>query len=141
MATSAMTGASLVEEIRGDFLSLTTFRRDGSPVPTTVWFVSDGDELLVTTGASSGKVKRIRNDAHVEVGICGFRGNPKGDRYAATATILPDDALDAVRRLQAQKYRASLLFIKPFRALQARRHPERMREVVVSIRPLARLER
>jgi PPOX class probable F420-dependent enzyme len=133
--------APLVEEIRGDFLRLTTFRRDGTPVPTTVWFVAHGDELLVTTGANSGKVKRIRADAHVEIGVCSFRGAPRGAAYTATASILPTDTLARARALQARKYRMSLLFVRPIRAMQARRHPERMQEVVLSIRPLARIER
>ena len=29
----------------GKYLSLTTFRRDGTPVPTPVWLVRDGDAL------------------------------------------------------------------------------------------------
>jgi hypothetical protein len=48
------------------FVSVTTFRRDGTPVPTPVWIAQDGDALVVTTPAGTGKVKRLRHDPRVE---------------------------------------------------------------------------
>lgn len=56
------------------FVSLTTFRRSGEPVSTPVWVGRDGDVLVVLTPAGSGKVKRLRNDARVEVRPCGRFG-------------------------------------------------------------------
>ena len=44
------------------YLSLTTFRRDGTPVATPVWVAQQGDELLVHTAKSSGKAKRVTGD-------------------------------------------------------------------------------
>lgn len=49
------------------YVALTTFRRSGDAVATTVWVGRDGDALLVTTNDSTGKVKRIRNDPRVEL--------------------------------------------------------------------------
>ncbi|HZG96649.1 MAG TPA: PPOX class F420-dependent oxidoreductase [Nocardioidaceae bacterium] len=49
------------------FVSLTTFRRSGEPVPTTVWIARDGAALVVTTPDGSGKVKRLRRDPRVEL--------------------------------------------------------------------------
>ena len=43
-----------------EYMLLTTFRKDGTPVPTPVWFATDGDRLVDTTGKHSGTVKRIR---------------------------------------------------------------------------------
>lgn len=34
---------------RERFVALTTFRKDGTPVPTTVWVAGDGADLVVTT--------------------------------------------------------------------------------------------
>ena len=56
------------------FVSLTTFRRDGTPVPTPVWIAQDGDALVVTTPAGTGKVKRLRHDPRVELRTCNRRG-------------------------------------------------------------------
>ena len=69
------------------YLSLTTYRKDGTPVATPVWLVRDGDTLRVITQADSGKAKRIRNNAKVLLAPCDARGNLKGDSVAGTATL------------------------------------------------------
>ena len=55
---------------RGSYLLVTTFRKDGTPVPTPVWVGRDGDELIVWTQATAGKVKRVRNNPTVELTEC-----------------------------------------------------------------------
>jgi PPOX class probable F420-dependent enzyme len=47
------------------FVSVTTFKRDGTPVSVPVWCAADSGTLLVFSEADSWKVKRIRRDAHV----------------------------------------------------------------------------
>ena len=83
------------------FVSLTTYRRTGEPVPTPVWLVRDGDALLVTTPAASGKVKRLRAHPRVELRPCDRRGRVDADAPVATgeAEILGDPA--TVRRCHA----------------------------------------
>jgi hypothetical protein len=39
--------------IPGKYLSLTTYRRDGTPVSTPVWFVEEEGRLFVTTAAAT----------------------------------------------------------------------------------------
>ncbi|GGL02309.1 PPOX class F420-dependent oxidoreductase [Salinibacterium xinjiangense] len=56
------------------FVSLTTFRRSGVGVSTPVWIARDGDSLVVTTPASSGKVKRLRNSSRVQLQPCNRMG-------------------------------------------------------------------
>lgn len=87
-------------------ISLTTFRRDGSPVVTPVWFVSDGDRLLIWTFAHRGKVKRIRRDPRVTLAPCTFRGTPMSDPCAATAQLLPACEGPRVQALMREKYGA-----------------------------------
>jgi len=86
------------------YLLVTTFRRDGTPVPTPVWAARDGDALMVWTVGDSGKVKRIRRDGHVTVGPCTVRGKPTGDPVPAHATLLEPGAAAAVRELIKRKY-------------------------------------
>ncbi|MDT7579905.1 MAG: uncharacterized protein QOK35_1169, partial [Pseudonocardiales bacterium] len=50
---------TLAEMADEQFVSLSTFRRSGAPVATPVWIARDGDALVVTTIADSGKVKRL----------------------------------------------------------------------------------
>lgn len=86
------------------YLLVTTFRRDGTPVPTPVWAVREGDALLVWTVGDSGKVKRIRRDGAVTVAACTVRGTPKGDPVPARAELLGADGGAAVRELIKRKY-------------------------------------
>ena len=122
-----------VAAIEGKYLSITSFRRDGSGVSTPVWFVTDGDRLLVMTDSRSGKVKRIRRNPHVTIAPCSVRGEPKAEPIVAHAELLPADAVDRTKRLMKRKYRFDLLFVGPIRAIQALFRPERRHEVTTII--------
>jgi PPOX class probable F420-dependent enzyme len=71
----------------GKYISVTTFRKDGSAVATPVWLVRRRNELLVLTQESSGKVKRIRSNPQVLVAPCDARGHVKGEPVAAVARL------------------------------------------------------
>jgi PPOX class probable F420-dependent enzyme len=96
----------MVGSLAGErYISLTTFKRDGSAVSTPVWTVSDdGVRLLVWTGADSWKVKRIRRDSRVLVAASNYKGIERGDRLAGEARLLGDDAKPLVTSLLRRKY-------------------------------------
>ena len=99
---------SAVDDLeRGKYLSLTTFRKDGTPVATPVWLVRDGDALRVITQADSGKAKRLRNDSRVLLAPCDARGNLKGAQVEGTATL--QDATETARTAQLIEARYGLL--------------------------------
>ena len=79
-------------------MSLTTFRRDGSPVATPVSFVADDGHLLVETDRDSYKVQRIRRNDNVTVAACNARGRVLGEPVAAHAAVLPEG-----ERLRAER--------------------------------------
>lgn len=84
---------------RERYVSLTTFKRDGTPVSTPVWTVSDdGRRLLVWSGASTWKVRRIRRDPRVLVAASSFRGRERGARLQGTARIVDEPAIGALLR-------------------------------------------
>ena len=89
---------------KGSYVLVTTFRRDGTPVPTPVWVGRDGDDLLVWTRSDAGKVKRIRNNAGVELAECDARGRSHGPAVKGTARILGADDSQQGRRLLKRKY-------------------------------------
>jgi uncharacterized protein len=89
---------------RGNYLLVTTFRKDGTPVPTPVWVGRDGDELIVWTQAAAGKVKRVRNNPVVELTECDLRGKPRGETVTGTARILDAEATERGRRVLRKKY-------------------------------------
>jgi PPOX class probable F420-dependent enzyme len=94
------------EIARSPYVSLTTYRRSGVAVPTPVWAVRDGDELLIWTKDDTGKVKRIRNSGRVTVTPCDARGRiaPGAPTAEGTARLLDASQLDRVRRVMAGKY-------------------------------------
>jgi PPOX class probable F420-dependent enzyme len=107
--------------ITGKYLSITSYRRDGTGVATPVWFVADGERLLVETDAESYKVKRIRHDPRVSVAKCSARGKTLSDPVEAHAAILPFD----VKRIEPMfevKYWKDLRFVRPLRAVQKTLH-------------------
>jgi PPOX class probable F420-dependent enzyme len=93
---------SLAELADTRYISLTTRRRDGSLASTAVWVASDdGRRLLVWTGASTWKVKRIRRDPRVLVAKSNYRGRERGPRLEGRARIVDD--VD-VQKLIREKY-------------------------------------
>lgn len=125
------------------YVLLTTFRRNGTGVPTPVWAApapppsrapgetpadpdhalqDAGTVLVVWTVADSWKVKRIRNNPAVLVAACTARGKPLGPAVAGRAEILDAAGTREVRRLIARKYRPfgpiGMFFSRLFRGEQ-----------------------
>jgi PPOX class probable F420-dependent enzyme len=118
--------APVPEDIRRSrYVSLTTYRRDGTTVATPVWAVADGDDLLVVSEARAGKVKRIRRDGRVTVTVCDIRGRiaPGTPSAQATARLLDDAGTRAARKLLARKYLLSRLGNGVASLLHLRRPP------------------
>ena len=88
----------------GKYLSLATFKRDGTRVATPVWVTRDGDHLYVITEADAGKAKRLRNSARAEVAACDMRGNVTGEVHEATATLLDEAGTQEVAARVNAKY-------------------------------------
>ncbi|NKS81354.1 PPOX class F420-dependent oxidoreductase [Prescottella equi] len=96
--------ATLSEIGAAKYVLLTTFKKDGSGVPTPLWAATDGDRMLMWTESKSWKVKRIKNRSRVTVGVCDARGNPKGPQIDATAVVLDDAGTEETRDAIARKY-------------------------------------
>jgi len=109
-----------MERFGGKYLSLTSFRRDGSAVATPMWFVADNGQLVVETDADSYKVKRIRRDPHVRIAVCDARGRLRGEVVDAEARVLPDDERERVEQLLARKYRIDRFTVLPLYRLVMR---------------------
>src|SRR5690242_1708529 len=92
-------------ELPGKYLSLTSYKRDGTGVATPVWFVADGGRLLVKTDPASFKVRRIRRNPAVTIAPCNAAGRPRGPAVPAAAEILPDSAMARTDALMKRKYR------------------------------------
>lgn len=67
---------------------LVTYKRDGEPVPTPVWFGLADGKLYVRSDAGAAKVKRIRNDPRARIAPCTSRGKPLGPPAEGRARVL-----------------------------------------------------
>ena len=94
--------------IRGQkYISLTTFRKNGTPVATPVWFGEEDDRLYIMTRSDSGKYKRIRNNPKVRVAPCTIRGVITGSLLDSTARILSPEEHKRARQAINRKYWAA----------------------------------
>ena len=110
----------------GRYLSVTSFKRDGTGVATPVWFVTDGTRLFALTDLHSAKVRRIRRDPSVLIAPCRADGKVRGEPVSARAEVLtatPD--LERVRQLLTERYKISyrvvMLMYRLGRRLRGRR--------------------
>ena len=81
-----------------------SYRRNGQPIATPVWFAIDGDRLVFESDADSLKLKRIGRNPHVRVAPCTSRGRPLAPPAEATARILDPDQEPEAERALAEKY-------------------------------------
>jgi PPOX class probable F420-dependent enzyme len=91
---------------RERYVSLVTFRRDGTPVPTPVWCAVDGDTVVVVTHASAGKLKRLRRDPSVRLTPCDLRGRlkPGAPTRTGTARVLEGEEAERASEVLHRKY-------------------------------------
>ena len=106
-------------------ISLTTYRKDGTPVATPVWHVAEGDTVTTVSAADAGKVKRIRRNPEVEIVACDIRGKviPDAQRVRGVAALLPPSETEAARRLLARRYVSARLGAWFSRVLHIKRPP------------------
>ena len=75
---------------RHRYVSLATFRRNGTAVATPVWFAAADGKLYVFTAGEAGKVKRLRQSSRARIAPCDSRGGLHGDWQDATARMVTD---------------------------------------------------
>lgn len=76
--------------LKENFVNLTTFRKSGAAVPTPMWFAESNGVIYISTGTSSGKVKRLRNSGRVTLAPCTANGKVTGDAIEGNARIVTD---------------------------------------------------
>lgn len=103
-------------------LNLTTFRKNGSPVVTTVWFVVAKNNVYVWTAKQSGKVKRIRSNPTVEIAPSTHLGKPRGPAFRASARLLSVGEQHRVEQLMNDKYGWRKRFFALIWRLQGQEH-------------------
>ena len=102
------------------YVSLVTFRKDGTGVPTPLWAVESDGKLLIWTNKDSWKVKRLRNNPKVTVTPCDVRGliNDRAVEVEGTAVLIEDEpGLKGLRKAMQGKYGWQFFLTDRFGAL------------------------
>ena len=89
------------------YVSLTTYRKDGSPKALPVWIADLGDGTVgFTTSSSSYKVKRLKNDARVLLQPSDSKGklSPGSEAVSGTAVAVTGAEFEQVRTKVKAKY-------------------------------------
>ncbi len=103
--------------LTAQYVALTTYRRDGTPVTTPVWAAAEGDSLYLFSNATAGKVKRLRNSSRAAIAPCTATGKVTGAQLPAEAFNLTSDQMPKVWKLLTKKYGiAARLFVAYDRA-------------------------
>ena len=133
--TEPLTAARADEFGRSSYMLVTTYRRDGTAVPTPLWCACEDGVLYGSTQVETGKVKRIRRDGTALVAPCNARGTATGPAYAAHAAILDGEAGHHAHVLVEKRFRLARPLYLVSR-LGLRLWPKRHYEVVgVSVTP------
>jgi PPOX class probable F420-dependent enzyme len=91
------------------YVLFTTYRRDGRPVSTPVWWVELGDGSFgFWTSSASGKAKRLAHTSRVTVQPSNMRGviKPGSSPVDAMARVVSGPELEAIRQRVVAKYGA-----------------------------------
>jgi uncharacterized protein len=86
------------------YINLETFKKNGTSVPTPVWFVIEDECIFVVTRSGTGKVRRVRNNPNVRIVPSGFMGKPKGTWKDGVAEIVDSKDSDRIVQLRNKKY-------------------------------------
>jgi PPOX class probable F420-dependent enzyme len=131
---SASTNSEIERLGAATYLSLTTFRKDGTPVATPVWASRDGEHLYVWTETDAGKIKRLRNSGRVLLAPCDSRGGLQGAQVEGTAVVL-DSASDVERlkKLHRSKYGLQFRLFDGFASLFRRSRGHVVVEISVPV--------
>lgn len=111
-------------------VALTTFRRSGEAVTSSVWVAREGDALVVSLPARGGRIARIAVDPRVLVSS----GDGAEQFEAVADLVVVDDALRSrIRHAFEVKYGVRLNGMRLLRRLLSR---PRRRSALVRITPV-----
>jgi PPOX class probable F420-dependent enzyme len=102
------------------YVNLETYKKNGQPVRTPVWFVINDGQIFVTTRPDTGKVKRLKNNQTVKIMPCGMRGESKGEWVSGTARFANEAESENATKLRNKRYgmRAKMIGMFAYRGIK-----------------------
>ena len=107
-------GNQLEQFLDQKYINLETYKKDGTPIRTPVWFVIGNDLIYVITRESTGKVKRLKHNQDVRIVPCSFKGEPKNEWIKGKAEKITGEEADKAIKLRKKKYGMSARLIGLF---------------------------
>jgi|TARA_Y100000815_G_scaffold91089_1_gene79974 hypothetical protein len=86
------------------YVNLETYKKDGTPVRTPVWFMIDNDIIYVITREKTGKVKRLKNNQNIRIVPCSFTGKSKSEWINGIAQKITGEMAEKAIKLRKKKY-------------------------------------
>ena len=86
------------------YISIETYRKDGTPVKTPVWFVVRNNEIYIVTRDQTGKIKRLRNNQEVKIATCTIKGKITGQWMQGKGKLLSKSETQKVAEWRDKKY-------------------------------------
>ena len=94
-----------IDDLKGrKYCVLVSYRKNGQPMPSPLWFGVAGGKLYFQTSPDGFKVKRIRNNPEVRVAPCTSRGKPTGPPFTGKARVVVDNEVPAAERALKSNY-------------------------------------
>lgn len=94
-----------LESLKGTkTIVLTTYKRDGTPVPTPVSIAFNGDRAFFRSYDKAWKTRRLRNNPQVTAAPATLRGKPTGPAVPARAALLTGADARAAARALARRH-------------------------------------
>ncbi|MGH2532028.1 MAG: TIGR03667 family PPOX class F420-dependent oxidoreductase [Thermomicrobiales bacterium] len=91
--------------LRNDLIVwLTSVRADGRPHIVPVWFLWDGEDLLILSKPENQKIKNIRRDPRVSLALDDSKSGHDVVIFEGEATLLVEPAADIAPPAYAEKY-------------------------------------
>jgi PPOX class probable F420-dependent enzyme len=98
------------------YINLETYRKDGQPVRTPVWFMIDKSVVYVVTSNDTGKAKRLRNNPNLRIVQSDYKGEPKGEWIAGKGRFAEGTEAERALQLRKKKYGLQSRLVGIFRA-------------------------
>lgn len=113
---------------KAKYINIQTYKKNGQPISTPVWFIIKDNKIFFRTSHNSGKIKRIRNNNNVNFALCDIRGKIKGEWYEGLAKIENDSDNSILSQIN-KKYGISSILMKIFYKIK------KIDIVILSIKP------
>ena len=98
---------------KGKYINIQTYKKNGLPISTPVWFIIKDNRIFFRTSQNSGKIKRIRNNNNIKFALCDIRGKIKGESFDGIAKI-ENDPNNVILSQINKKYGLSSRLMKIF---------------------------